>query len=276
MRALLALCRPYYAGPIALGFLLTVFYARGGDMAGQWPSAWLAAAALALTIMSGHVLNDVFDRVVDGVNAPARPIPAGRVRPGAAAAFGACLAAAGLALAWAFCRPFAAVLSVVAAALFLYNATSKRLGLAKPVVVALLMTSIYPLAFAQAGGARGPRAGSLAAFSGIIFLLAISYELLKDVRDVAGDRLAAAPGPVQRHPARWRRVAHAVALLAGLLLTAPAFLGCRWVYLAGAGGSFLLIAAGPLLPLRLAISAGYLQVALVAAAAVLDVVCLGL
>ncbi|MCY2931275.1 MAG: UbiA family prenyltransferase, partial [Planctomycetota bacterium] len=173
MRALLALCRPYYAGPIALGFLLTVFYARGGDMTGQWPSVWLATAALALTIMSGHVLNDVFDRVVagvnltirsghvltdvfdrvvDGVNAPTRPMPAGRVRPGAAVAFGAALVAAGLALAWAFCRPFAAVLSAVAAMLLFYNATSKRLGLAKPVVVALLMTSIYPLAFAQAGG----------------------------------------------------------------------------------------------------------------------------
>ncbi|MCY2932460.1 MAG: hypothetical protein NTV86_23790, partial [Planctomycetota bacterium] len=130
--------------------------------------------------------------------------------------------------------------------------------------------------FAQAGGARGPRAGSLAVFPVIIFLLTLSYELLKDVRDVAGDRLAARPGPVQRPPARWRRVAHAVGLLSGLLLAAPTFLGCRWVYLAGAGVSFLLIAAGPLLPLRLAIPAGYLQVAFVAAAAVLDVVCLGM
>ena len=276
MTALLALCRPYYAGPIALGFLLTVFYARGGEMVGQWPSAWLATAALALTIMSGHVLNDVFDRAVDAVNAPARPIPAGRVRPRAAAAFAAVLAGAGLAIAWAACPPFAAVLTAVAAMLFFYDATSKRLGLAKPVVVAVLMTSIYPLAFAQAGGVRGPRAGSLAVFPVILFLLTLSYELLKDVRDVAGDGLAAAPGPVQRRPARWRRLAHAVGLLAAILLPAPAFLGCRWVYLAGAGASFLLIAAGAFLPLRLAIAAGYLQVALVAAAAVLDVLCLGM
>lgn len=274
MTALLTLCRPYYAGPIALAFLLTVFYARGGDMVGEWPSAWLATGALALTIMSGHVLNDVFDRVVDGVNAPSRPIPSGRVAPGPAAVFAAIFAAAGLALGWLASEAFAGILAGVTATLVFYNLTSKRLGLGKPILVALLMTSIYPLAFAQAGGARGARAGALAVFPVIVFLLTLSYQLLKDVRDVAGDRLLARPGPVQRHPARARAFAHVVAVLGGVLLAGPALLGCRWVYLAGASVSFGLIVAGAFLPLRLAIAAGYLQIAALAAAATLDVLCL--
>jgi len=276
MTGLLRLCRPYYALPISLGFLLTVFYARGGQMTGAWPLASLATAALALMIMAGHVLNDVFDVAVDRINSPTRPIPSGRVSRAAAAAFGSALAAAALLIAWLSCRPFAAVLTGVGGLLVLYNATSKRLGLAKPAVVAALMTTIYPLAFAQAGGVGGPRAGALAVFPVLVFLLTLSYELLKDVRDVAGDRQVARPGPLQRDPALWRGIAHGIGLLAAPLLVGPFLLGCRWVYLAGAGVSFCLILAAVFLPIRHAIVAGYLQVALIGVAAALDVAVLGM
>lgn len=272
---LIALTRPHYSLPIPPAYALTVFYARGGRMAGEWAAAWLTTAALVLVIAAGYVLNDVFDVRADRVNAPGRPIASGRVPRGAAAAWGTVLLAAGLALALAGRPALRLTLAAVAGGLVLYDATSKRLGLAKPLAVAALMTSIYPLALAQAGGAAGARAASLAVFPAWLFVTAFAYELLKDVRDVVGDRLAAVPGPVQRRPERWRRVAGALLPAASLLLIAPCFLGCRWVYLALAAPAITLAFAAAFVPVRAAIAMAYAECFLVMVAATADVAAFG-
>ena len=189
----LRLCRAYYAVPMALPFLLTVAYA-GGVGAAMTGSAAAGTAALALVIAAAYVLNDVADVGVDRLNAPRRPLPAGRVRRDGAAVLGGLLMAGGLALGLAARPGFAAALAAVSAGLVAYDWTSKRLGPAKPLVVAALTTSLYPLALAQAGGAGGPRAPTLAVFPAWMFLTAWGYELLKDIRDAAGDAAIHRPG----------------------------------------------------------------------------------
>lgn len=235
MLSYLRLCRPYYALPMSLTFLLTVAYA-GGPGAALTGSAAAATAALALVIAAAYVLNDVADVTVDRLNAPDRPLAAGRVRRGRAAGLGGLLMAGGLALGLAGGAGFAAALAAVAGGLLAYDVTSKRLGWAKPVVVAALMTSIYPLALAQAGGAAGPRAASLAVFPAWMFLTAWGYELLKDIRDAGGD-LSADPRSrfsrrLVQNPARWPAAAGAAILLGAALLVVPCWLGCGWVYAA--------------------------------------------
>lgn len=225
---LLRLCRPYYAVPMSLAYLLTVYYAAGGELGGRWGAAVLSAIALGLVIAAGYVLNDLCDMGADRTNAPHRPLPAGQATPLAAFAMAAGLLAAGLILGAAGRTAFLAALTAVALALVLYDLMSKRLGLAKDFVVAALMTSIYPLAVAQAGGAAGPRAASLIVFPIWLFPTAFGYELLKDLRDLTGD--AAAVGrarPIQRRPGLWRRVAAAAILLPAPLLILPRWLGCR-------------------------------------------------
>ena len=277
MKGLARLVRLHYTVPFALGYTLILFYALGGRMAGEWLGAGLSTLALALVIAAGYALNDVFDVEVDRVNAPQRPLVAGQVQPAAAARFGVALLAAGLGLG-ALCRwQFLVTLAAVAAALVAYDRTSKRLGAAKQLAVAALMVSLYPLAFAQAGGASGPRAASLAVFPVWLFLTAFGYEVLKDLRDAAGDRApGVGPTPLQRNPERWRRIASLAIVGAVPVALLPLGQGCHGVYLGVAAVGLAAGVASAFLDVRRAIVATYADVFLVALAATADVVVHGM
>ena len=261
---------------MALTYTLTLVYARGGEMAGQWGGAALTTAALGLVIAAGYAVNDACDLAADRVNAPWRPIPAGRVSSRAAAVWGAVLAAAGLALGALGPWPFAATLAAVAAGLLFYDLFSKRVGPVKPILVAALMTSIYPLAFAAAGGVHGSRAGSLAAFAVWMFLTAFGYEVLKDLSDAPGDRAAtAASAPIHRRPRLWRGLASAAIVAGALVLVAPALLGCRAVYMVLVSLAIFGGIVSVVLPTRLAIATVYGECFVVGVAATADVVVFG-
>ena len=225
---------------MALTFWLTVAYAGGVEAAGT-ASAAAVTVALAMAIAGAYALNDAYDVEADRRNAPTRPVAAGRVSPAAAAGGGLVLMAGGLIVAVVWARPaFVAALAGVAGGLVAYDLTSKRLDPFKQIAVAALMTTIYPLALAQAGGATGPRAASLAVFPVWMFLTAWGYELLKDIRDAAGDLSAIEAGgaagrfasALLRNAKRWRTVAAAAILLGASVLPAAAWLGCGRAYLA--------------------------------------------
>ena len=86
---------------------------------------WLIGATACL-YAGGVTLNDVFDRHVDAVERPERPIPSGRTPVAGAATFGAMLLAAGIAAA-SRVTPAATWLAAAIAALVLaYDAWGKR------------------------------------------------------------------------------------------------------------------------------------------------------
>jgi 4-hydroxybenzoate polyprenyltransferase len=268
---LLRLCRLYYALPMAFAYGLTVVYARGGSMEGEWMGTLLSAMALALVIAAGYVFNDVRDAAIDRINAPQRPVAAGRISARVASVWAAVLLAVGLVLG-AFAAPaFLAVLAIVAAGLALYDLKSKRLGIGKPLLVAVLLASIYPLALAQAGGATGPRAWTLAVFPAWLFLTSFGYEVLKDIRDIPGDRMITGwETRVQRSPRRWRLIANVAIVSGAVLLVGPLLLGCGRVY---AMIALLAVAVGVLavrMSPRTAIACLYAECCLVGLAATAD------
>lgn len=274
---LLRLCRFYYALPMALAYALTVYYARGGQIGGFRPQIALSTAALALVIAAAYVLNDVWDYEVDRRAARDRPIAAGRTSRRAGGAWGGCLMAAGLALGAACRWQFLAALAAVAATLVFYDLMSKRLGAAKQLLVAALMTSIYPLALAESDGAVGSRAGSLAIFPIWLFLTAFGYEILKDLRDRAADPpVAGRETAIQRRPRLWRTIAGTTILGAVPLLVGPFLTGCGWVYLAIAAVGAAAALASVFLPIRWAIRCVYAECFIVGLAATADVIVLGM
>src|SRR5207247_9294158 len=95
---LLALVRPpnvfTAVADSAAGLLLA---RRAGPLAGD-PGLWCLAASACL-YLGGIALNDYFDRHVDAVERPERPIPSGAVPPAVAAGLGPALLAAGILLA---------------------------------------------------------------------------------------------------------------------------------------------------------------------------------
>ncbi|MFE9367571.1 SCO3242 family prenyltransferase [Streptomyces sp. NPDC006978] len=90
----------------------------------------LAVGASLCLYEAGMALNDWADREEDAVDRPHRPIPSGRIAPGAALAAAGVLTAAGLALASRAGRPALAVASGLAATVWAYDLRLKhtRLG----------------------------------------------------------------------------------------------------------------------------------------------------
>lgn len=271
----LRLCRLHYSVPFALGYVLIAYYARGGAMEGAWAATWAAGLAVLLVVAAAYAANDAFDVAADRVNSPGRPIPSGAVSARAALRLAAALAAFGLLAALAAGRAFTGGMAALAAGLAAYDLRSKRLGPWKPVAVAALLVSLYPLAFLQAGGFSGPRAGTLFVFPAWLFATAFAYEVLKDLRDARGDRLAGSATPLQRAPRRWRRLAGAATWAGVVLALLPATLGCGPWYVAAAAPGLLAGLASPFLPVRAAIAALYAEVFLVALAAAIDVLATG-
>ena len=104
---------------------------------GNFPALpWLLAATACL-YGGGIVLNDVFDRKVDAVERPERPIPSGRVKTATAAWIGAALLAGGILAASRATAEAALIAASIAACVLLYDGWSKRYSVVGPVNMGL-------------------------------------------------------------------------------------------------------------------------------------------
>jgi 4-hydroxybenzoate polyprenyltransferase len=97
---------------------------------------WLLTATACL-YASGVVLNDYFDRRLDAVERPERPIPSGRVAPSGAAVLGAALLVSGVGAASQATRAAALTALVMAALIVLYDAWGKRQTILGPLNMGL-------------------------------------------------------------------------------------------------------------------------------------------
>jgi 4-hydroxybenzoate polyprenyltransferase len=86
---------------------------------------WLLGSTACL-YAGGVVLNDFFDRELDRVERPERPIPSGRVPPAAAAIVGGGLLAAGVVLAFQATRAAGLIASAIAILVLAYDGWAKR------------------------------------------------------------------------------------------------------------------------------------------------------
>ena len=132
-RAYLTLVRPANV-TTALADVLAGYAVAGLQNPPALP--WLLASTASL-YAGGIVLNDYFDRHLDRVERPERPIPAGHVGAASAAAFGALLLTAGVLFAVAATRAAAVVAAAIAASVLLYDAWGKRFSLFAPLNMGL-------------------------------------------------------------------------------------------------------------------------------------------
>ncbi len=179
-----------------------------------------AALALGLVAAGGYALNDRCDLVIDRVNRPGRPLPAGELSPGSATLFAVLCWAGAIGLAWLgptsglWIVGFCIVLSLV------YALWLKPTGLPGNLAVAL-MTSLA-LAYGALGAGNLPAVLPIAALA---FLVNLARELYKDVEDLPGDREAGARTLAVRLGARLTRlIASAVAFA-----VTPALIGFHLV-----------------------------------------------
>jgi len=233
VRGAIELMRPGNAVAAGVLTFIGAFVAGGLSSPGA-----VAVAVLATTLATGggNAINDYFDREIDAINRPGRPIPRGAVSPRGALWFSAALFAAAVG-STLLLPPLAIAIAVVnLLALVAYTEFFKGLPGVGNALVAYLTGST----FLYGGAAVG---GDLATVS-VLFVLAatatMAREIVKDVEDIDGDReegLRTLPIAAGERAA----LGIAAAFVAVAVLVSPA------PYLRGTFGAAYLVALAPTL-----------------------------
>ncbi|EMA40345.1 prenyltransferase [Halococcus morrhuae DSM 1307] len=226
-RGLLELTRPVNA--VAAGMLTFI----GAFVAGGLDASVAVAAAVGATVLAtaaGNAMNDYFDREIDRINEPDRPIPRGAVTPRAALWFSVLLF--GGAVVFALALPFVAIAIAVVNLIALVAYTELFKGL--PGVGNLVVGYLGGSTFLFGAAAVGRITEAVVVLFALAALSTVAREIVKDVEDVAGDRregLHTLPIAIGKRPALWLAAGLlAIALLASPLPYLQATFG--WPYLA--------------------------------------------
>ncbi len=268
--------RLYYSLPFAAGFAIIVFYLTGGNVHSILGKMFLSCFALLGVISAGYVLNDVCDVNIDRINCPNRPLAAGKLWTKTALIWSIVLLAAGVS-AGAFCG-FSFFISIVAVAslLVFYDVYSKKIGIFKDVLAAVLMTSLYPLAFMLTEPVQTPRLNVFLIHPVWLFLSSMGYEMLKDIRDIKGDM------KINGHRSNYGRdkrflIMPRILILAGsAVIPLPFILGyCGQIYLIASIGAVILAVCAAFNKPAFAIRYVYAEVFLVTAGSLADLLVFG-
>ncbi len=141
-------------------------------------------------LAAANTVNDYYDRKIDAVNEPNRPIPSGIVRPNEALSYAAVLSVTGLVAAFLTNIP-SLTLAVIAWFLFTYYATKgKRTGILGNFIVSacVAIPFIYGSLITKevTDKALTP---IVIVFAGMAFFSTVGREITKGIVDVEGDKL---------------------------------------------------------------------------------------
>jgi len=181
MWACIELTRP--ANAVAAGALtFTGAFVAGGVTTA--PAAVAAAVVATVTATGGgNAINDYFDREIDAINQPDRPIPRGDISARGSLWFS--LGLFGVAIAAALTLPRVAIGIAVFNFLALVAYTELFKGL--PGVGNVLVGYLTGSTFLFGGAAVDEPLGALALF-GLAAVATLTREIVKDVEDIHGDR----------------------------------------------------------------------------------------
>ncbi len=136
-------------------------------------------------LAAGNIVNDYFDRDVDAINEPGRPLPSGSVSLAHAVSFAIILCSLGLLFA-AQTGIWTSILAVVSLAVMMgYNARLKKTGLPGNALVSLNVA----VPFIYGGLVVGKLPWTLLIFATLAFISNVGREVVKGIVDVAGDKV---------------------------------------------------------------------------------------
>ena len=148
----------------------------------------MGALAASFIMGGGNALNDYFDCEIDRSNKPNRPIPSGRITHRNALIFALLLFLIGLGLSFSLRILAASIALVNTCLLVIYARHSKRMAFGANVLVALMTSSV----FIYSGIIVHIINLNLLVLALSAFCVMASREILKDIEDIQGDRLAGA------------------------------------------------------------------------------------
>ncbi len=169
------------------------------------------------------VINDYYDRAIDAINEPSRPIPSGAVKPQEALAFMIALSAVGFVFAIlvsVLCLAVAAASLIIAAT---YLTVGKRSGLPGNFLVSACVATPFIYGSVAVAGTVGL---NVVFFALMAFLSNTGREITKGIVDVAGDKAGNVKTLAVRYGKKSAAVAAAVFYISAVALTPiPWFMG---------------------------------------------------
>jgi geranylgeranylglycerol-phosphate geranylgeranyltransferase len=181
LKVFLEILRPFNCLMAAAASIIGLLIAGGLNL----EAAVLISVAVFLVTGAGNAINDYYDRDIDRINRPKRPIPSGRISPRAAASWSLSLFVLGCALAGLISQLCLIIGILNSFLLFFYARNLKATPLAGNLCVSFLTGSTFVFGGAAFGIAG--IASNLIPFS-LSVLATMSREIAKDIEDIEGDR----------------------------------------------------------------------------------------
>jgi geranylgeranylglycerol-phosphate geranylgeranyltransferase len=180
---LVEMTRPVNSVMLGLAILVGAAVTGGASILGSPLTLILSFVTGFCMTGAAMAINDYYDREIDVVNEPGRPIPSGRVTPGEAVALSVVLSVVGLGASYMMSLSVTLVAAFSWVVMMLYSAWGKRTGFPGN----LMVSACISLPFIYGGLLTGAVFPSLY-FSLIAFLSNTGREVTKGIVDVEGDR----------------------------------------------------------------------------------------
>lgn len=215
LSGLLRLMRP--ANCLMMGFAVIVgAVLSSSNVSNTWTNLIFGFTTGFMLTAASMAINDYYDREIDAVNEPDRPIPSGLIKPKEALAFAFALTAIGFATAYLTNR-FCLIISLFAWIVFVtYTTVGKRSGLPGNFLVSLCVA--IPFIYGSCTVANAIELNVLI-FASMAFLSNTGREITKGIVDVQGDRTKNIQTLAVRYGEKTAAVAATLFYLSAVLLS---------------------------------------------------------
>ena len=203
---------------LMMGFAVTVGAALASpNLSGVfWPNLTYGVITGFMLTAASMVINDYYDREIDAINEPNRPIPSGLIKPKEALAFAFTLTATGFATAYltnTFCFVIATVAWIVSVT---YVTVGKRSGLPGNFLVSICVATPFIYGSYTVANSLGL---NVLIFASMAFLANTGREITKGIVDVQGDRINNIQTLAVRYGEKAAAIAAAFFYLSAVLLS---------------------------------------------------------
>jgi geranylgeranylglycerol-phosphate geranylgeranyltransferase len=182
---------------------------------GLWQKLVLGFVTGFMLTAASMTINDYYDRQIDAINEPGRPIPSGQVRPRDALIFAAILSILGFATAYLTNLPCLVIAITAWLVLALYTTVGKRSGLPGNFLVSICVAIPFIYGMETVGVVKL----NVLFFASMAFLSNTGREITKGIIDVKGDSTANVKTMAVRYGEKWAATTAACFYGAAILLS---------------------------------------------------------
>jgi len=183
----LRLMRPINCLMMGFAVVVGAAIANPDALGGSWQNLTYGFVTGFMLTAASMSINDYYDRGIDAVNEPNRPIPSGLVKPKEALAFAAVLTAVGFTTAYLTNMLSTLVIAIIAWIVFAtYTIVGKRSGLPGNFLVSTCVA--IPFVYGNYTVANAIQLNVLI-FASMAFLSNTGREITKGIVDVKGDKM---------------------------------------------------------------------------------------